>query len=82
MRFASHPPTHTDDQPKHIYTHTFIPQDNTTKPIILSEALVWAAVLAIAAPLGYEVRGVDLDSDGILPGAVAAACEALKAAGE
>lgn len=52
------------------------------KPIILSEALVWAATLAIAAPLGYDVRGVDLDADGILPGAVAAACEELAAAGE
>lgn len=52
------------------------------KPIILSEALVWAAVLAIAAPLGYDVRGVDIDSDGILPCAVAKACEALAAAGE
>ncbi len=29
------------------------------KPIILSEALVWAAVLAIAAPLGYDVRWVE-----------------------
>lgn len=61
-------------------THT--QTEGGKKPIILSEALVWAAVLAIAAPLGYEVRGVDLDADGILPGAVAAACEALKAEGE
>jgi DNA-binding transcriptional MocR family regulator len=43
---------------------------------------VWAAVLAIAAPLGYDVQGVALDADGILPGAVAEACERLKAAGE
>lgn len=52
------------------------------KPIILAEALVWAAVLAIAAPLGYEVRGLDLDSDGMLPSALDAACLQLAKEGE
>lgn len=64
------------------HTGTKNAEGPNTRPIILSEALVWAAVLAIAAPLGYEVRGVDLDADGILPQAVTAACEALKTAGE
>ena len=52
------------------------------RPIILSEALVWAAVLAIAEPLGYEVMGLDLDSDGIKPAAVEKACLELEARGE
>ena len=43
---------------------------------------MWAAVLAIVAPLGYEVRGVALDEDGIVPAALEYACEQLKAEGE
>src|SRR6056297_1608682 len=52
------------------------------KPIILSESLVWAAALAIAAPLGYEVRGLELDSDGMLPSALDVACRQLASEGE
>jgi len=45
--------------------------------VVLSEAITYPGVRAIAAQLGLTLRGLQLDADGILPDALSEACRKL-----